>query len=326
MFKWLDRRVAAQVGVVGLGLLGGSLLRRLAATASGGIRGIGWDTDADTRERAGAAGLAVSASLEELAANSDVLFVAVPLPELSIVFTAISGVADPAMIVTDLTSVKQPVRDLAGAYGFAFVGGHPMAGTEESGFTASTPALLADATWVLTLDEETDMAAWLTVAALVTSLGCRVIPCTSPEHDRAVARVSHLPHVVAAALTLGAAGDPLPLSLAAGSFRDATRVAATRAELVAAMCGGNAASLDAELTAFANRLRESRPALYEPERLTAWFSAAEAVRKVWPPVADVQTELAVDGQLPEHLLVAGRAGGHVTAVTAEQVVIRTPMP
>jgi len=316
--------VITRVGVVGLGLIGGSLLRRLEVTAGGMTRATGWDADAHTRVRVATAGLSVSTSLEELAAVSEVIFVAVPLPELSSVFAGIASLVDPAAVVTDLTSVKQPVRDLAATYDFTFVGGHPMAGSERSGFPASTSDLFADAAWVLTLDDGTDVAAWLEVAELITSLGCRVVPCTSAEHDRAVARVSHLPHVVAAALTIGAADDPLALALAAGSFRDATRVAGTRPELIAAMCGGNAAAVDAELKAFVTRLQEAQLLLRDPKRLAAWFAAAGSVRKEWPPVANGQTGLVIDEHLPARLLAAGRAGRQVTSINAGYVMVAMP--
>lgn len=306
---------------MGLGLIGGSLLRRLGSAAGAGVQATGWDADAHTRVRAATSGLTISTSLEELAAVSEVVFVAVPLPELSSVFNGIAGLLEPASIVSDLTSVKQPVRELASAYDFNFVGGHPMAGSEKSGFAASSADLLADAAWVLTLDTETDMHAWLEVAGLITSLGCRIAPCSSPEHDRAVARVSHLPHIVAAALTMLAADDPLALALAAGSFRDATRVATTRPELSAAMCAGNAAAVDDELDALVTRLAQAQPHLHDPQRLTAWFAAACSVRAAWPPPAGARVELAIDEQLPEALLSVGRAGGQVTSINAGSVVV-----
>lgn len=284
----------------------------------------GWDTNAHTRIRAATAGLVVAESLEELAAVSEVLFVAVPMPDIGGVFAGISGLVEPSSIVTDVTSVKQPVRDLAATHEFTFVGGHPMAGTEASGFAASDAELLAEAAWVLTIDEGTDLTAWLTLAGLITSLGCRVIPCTSLEHDRAVARVSHLPHILAAALSIAAADDPLGMTLAAGSFRDATRVATTRPELIAAMCGGNSDALGPELSDFVARLQDALFKLDQPDALASWFAAAGAVRANWPPVVTHRTDLPIDDKLAEQLLAAGRAGGQVTAVTTEHVVLRGP--
>lgn len=309
---------------MGLGLIGGSLLRRLGSPAGAGVQATGWDADAHTRVRAATSGLTVSTSLEELAVASEVIFVAVPLPELSSVFSGIAGLTDPAAVVSDLTSVKQPVRDLAAGFDFTFVGGHPMAGSEKSGFRASSPDLFDGAAWVLTIDAETDVRSWLEIAGLITSLGCHIVPCTSMEHDRAVARVSHLAHVVAGALMMMAGEDPLALGLAAGSFRDATRVAATRPELTSAMCGGNAEAVEEELDALVQQLEHVQPYLHDPQRLTAWFAAACTIRAGWPPGAGAATELAIDEHLLEQLLAVGRAGGQVTSIKAGSVVVTTP--
>ncbi|WP_279582375.1 prephenate dehydrogenase/arogenate dehydrogenase family protein [Fodinicola feengrottensis] len=97
-----------------------------------------------------------------------------------------------------------------------YVGGHPMSGTEKSGFAAADPALFTGRVWVLCLDERTSVADWLRLADLYTSAGARVVPATAAEHDSAVAAISHLPHVVASAVAAGAADEPLALALAAG--------------------------------------------------------------------------------------------------------------
>ncbi|MEJ7702652.1 MAG: prephenate dehydrogenase/arogenate dehydrogenase family protein [Geodermatophilaceae bacterium] len=139
-----------------------------------------------------------------------------------------------------------------------FVGGHPMAGTEQSGFAASDPGLYDGAAWVLCLQEDTDLTKWLRVAAVLTGIGARVVPATAAEHDAAVAQVSHLPHLLAAALasTVADAG-PLALTLAAGSFRDGTRVAATAPELPTSMCQDNVDAVRAALAETVDRLRSA---------------------------------------------------------------------
>lgn len=329
MFKWEDLAVEQQggIGVVGLGLMGGSLLRRLSAS---GAMASGWDADPATRSAAAAAGLTVPASLGDLVSGSGTVFVAVPLTQLGQVLDDLSAAGRPAFVVSDLTSVKGPVRMLAAGRDLAFVGGHPMAGTAESGFAASDADLLAGCPWVLALDEETDLAAWLAVAAIVTDLGARVVPVTSLDHDAVVARVSHLPHLLAAVLVAGVADDPLARTLAAGSFRDGTRVAATRAELTAAMCSGNAEAIDAELAKALNRLDSARRLLRRPDKLTEWFAAAQQIRAGWPPVGTpgpqppAELTLSVDDDLRAHLLAAGSAGGHVTHVAPEAVVVSLP--
>lgn len=305
------------VGVVGLGLMGGSLLRRLAVV---GLPATGWDLDPATGDLATAAGLSVSASMADLAAGCDPIFVAVPSTALNRVFAALP----PDVVVSDLTSVKQRVRTLAAAHGLTFVGGHPMAGTEASGFAAASAELLAGAPWVLTLDDDTALSTWLTVAGILTSLGCRVVPCTSAVHDRAVARVSHLPHVLAAAVTSAAGHDPLALALAAGSFRDATRVAATRPELVAAMCGDNAEALKIEIAALRRHLEHLEERLPDPDRLTEFFAVAQRVRANWPPPAGPDTEMALDEDLRARLLALGSGGGCVTRVGPDRLIAMVP--
>src|SRR6266566_1601287 len=153
-----------RVAVVGLGLIGGSVARRLAPAHDV----VGWDAEARTREQAPAAGLPVAGSVEEAAAGADVAVVATPLGTTATVLTALS--TTDCRTVTDVGSVKVPVLGAASAAGLAerFVGGHPMAGTERAGFAASDPALLDGAAWVLCLDDGTDLGSWLRVAALVT--------------------------------------------------------------------------------------------------------------------------------------------------------------
>lgn len=301
------------IAVIGLGLIGGSAMRAL--TRAGHCLA-GYDADPVTREIAAGTGrmeildaaaqrksstgpggspvrrpgrCRVSPSVADAVAQADLVILAVPLP-------AVCGVLDEVAaagyqgLVTDVTSVKQPVRALAGARltartGARFVGGHPMTGKETSGFAATDPDLFHGCAWVLCLEPgETQMDDWLTLVGLVTQLGARVVPCTAAEHDSAVARISHVPHLVASALAGCAGGDPLALALAAGSFRDGTRVAATRPALVAAMCGGNAPAVRQVLDAVLADLTAARDALDAADpvaQLPAWLTPGHQVRTRW---------------------------------------------
>jgi len=147
--------------------------------------------------------------------------------------------------IIGLTGRQAQIDQVKKQYGiFAEPSPHPMAGKESSGFLAGGPQLFDGCAWVLCLEPgDTDLTDWLTLAGLCTSLGARVVPVTAAEHDRAVAQISHVPHLLAAALSGVLAGNPLAGTLAAGSFRDGTRVAGSRPELIAAMCGGNAAAV-----------------------------------------------------------------------------------
>jgi prephenate dehydrogenase len=310
------------VAVIGLGLIGGSLLRALAAA---GHEVTGFDADPATRDGAAGAGFRVAGSAFEAAARAEVVVLAVPLPVLPEV---LPGLARHDGLITDVTSVKTPVLDLARRHRLPrFVGGHPMAGKETSGFAAADPALFTGCTWVLGLEPETALDDWLTLAALCTSFGARVVPATAAEHDRAVAQVSHVPHLLAAALARQLAGNPLAGALAAGSFRDGTRVAATRAELTAAMCGGNAAEVEHTLHAVLGDLHHLHDLLETPDPIAALIpplAAASDLRRAWPPrPSDVDVELPARA---DRLLDLGRAGGWVTAVSADRRTVRTKRP
>jgi prephenate dehydrogenase len=294
------------VAVIGLGLIGGSVLRALAAS---GHRVLGFDADPATRATARTA-----AARAPVGARWQIT-----------VLDEVAG-AGYSGLVTDVTSVKGPVRDLveqrlhSGDNRLAsFVGGHPMAGREVSGFTAGDPDLFAGCAWVLCLEpDRTVLPDWLELAALVTGLGARAVPATAAEHDRAVAAVSHVPHLLASVLAHAVAGDPLAAVLAAGSFRDGSRVAASRPELVAAMCGGNAAAVAPALDAALDALEAMRVVLDGPEPVTALrplLVPGNAARRAWPPTAGAPVELPAR---VETLLELGRAGGWVSAVAADR--------
>ncbi len=314
------------VAVIGLGLIGGSLLRALAGA---GHAVLGFDADPATRATARtAAALApngrrwqVAQTIRDAAATAELVVVAVPLPAVPAVLRELDGYAG---LLTDVTSVKGPVAELA--RGRRFVGGHPMAGKETSGFGAADPELFAGAAWVLCLEDDTPLADWLELAALVTGLGARAVPATAAEHDRAVATVSHVPHLLAAALSAAAAGEPLAATLGAGSFRDGTRVAASRPELVAAMCGGNAAAVGPALDAVLAELAAARAALDDADpvaALTPWLAPGSAARRAWPPRPGEERDLPARADLLRRL---GRAGGWVTAVSADRRTVTAVMP
>ncbi len=236
------------VGVVGLGQLGGSLA---AALAAAGRPVSGWDVDPAARDAAAARGTRITQEL------SGVVVLAVPLPAMP---SALDGLTvDPDATVTDLGSVKAPVLGTVGAaVGGRFVGGHPMCGTERSGHAATDPGLFTGARWALCLEPDTELPRWLRVAEVALAVGAEVVPVTAAEHDDAVAAISHVPHLLAAALATAAGqAGPLALALAAGSFRDGTRVIGSDPAFVTAMVEGNAGPAAAALTRVQQQL--SRP-------------------------------------------------------------------
>ena len=332
-------RVAAlKVAVIGLGLIGGSVLRALAER---GHQVSGYDSDPSTRAtaRTAAARAApkarwqVTASLADAVREADLTVVAVPLPAVGAVFDELASVGYVG-VVTDVTSVKSPVRDLAksrlrsGGQALAtYVGGHPMAGRETSGFRAADARLFDGCAWVLCLSEaDTETRDWTGLAALVTDLGARVVPATPEEHDSAVAAVSHVPHLLAAALAARIATHPLAATLGAGSFRDGTRVAASRPELIAAMCGGNAPAVLASLDAVVADLSAAQAILDGADpigALRAWLAPGHSARVGWPPAPGETSQLPARVDV---LLRLGRFGGWITDVSDDRRTVTAVLP
>jgi prephenate dehydrogenase len=280
---------APPVGVVGLGQLGGSLA---AALVAAGRPVTGWDVDPAARAAAEARGVRIGTEL------AGVVVLAVPLPAMA---TALDGLTvAPDATITDVGSVKGPVlTGVGGAVGGRFVGGHPMCGTERSGPEAVDPGLFRGARWAVCLEPGTELPRWLRVAEVALAVGAEVVPVTAAEHDDAVAAISHVPHLLAAALAAAAAAaGPLALNLAAGSFRDGTRVAGSDPALVTAMVAGNAGPTAAALDRV--RAQLDRP---WPELVAAGHAVARR------PAGRRPVRVPLDRAA---LLALGRAGGAVT--------------
>lgn len=322
--------------MIGLGLIGGSLTRALAAR---GHRVMGYDLDPATRAmaRTGAAQAPagqrwqVTSSIRDAVAECGLVVIAVPLPSVRLVLDELAN-SGYAGLITDVTSVKVPVRDMAlerlrnrGQRLAGFVGGHPMAGREHAGFDATDAGLFNGCAWVLCLEHDTPMSDWLALASLFTSLGARIVPTTAAAHDEAVAAVSHLPHLVAAALAT-ATGDPLAATLAAGSYRDATRVAATPPALIGAMCGGNSEYLSQVLDELLAVLGAARKALSSADPTTAitrWAEPGHRARTRWPVGWGVPRQIEA---APSILLALGDDGGWITEVGSDRRTVTAVWP
>ncbi len=253
---------AERVAVVGTGLIGTSIA--MAAERVGdAVRG--FDTDPDAL--AGAAdrsGLAPATSLEECVAGATVVVVSTPIP------AAPAAVADalrlaPDAVVTDVASVKSRVaseiREAAGSDDLArYVGGHPMGGSERSGPDHASASVVDGIVWML--DEQADAAALERVEAFVAKIGARPVRLDAERHDRLVAMVSHLPQVASTALMGAAAaeeaGEPELLLLAAGGFRDLTRLAASSPHLWSDILVANADAIGRAISLYIDRLSALR--------------------------------------------------------------------
>ena len=306
--------------VLGLGLIGGSIMR---AGAAAGREVFGYNRSVEGAHAARADGFDATTDLTATltrAAEADALIVlAVPMPALPSMLAHIGELA-PGCPLTDVTSVKTAVHDEVRAAGLLqrFVGGHPMTGTAQSGWAAGYAGLFTRAPWVVSVDDHVDPTVWSMVMTLALDCGALVVPARSDEHDAAAAAISHLPHLLAEALAVTAAEVPLAFALAAGSFRDGTRVAATAPDLVRAMCEGNSAQLLPAVDRTIDLLSRARDSLDWDNSVAELVEDGHAARIRYDsfPRSDIYTVVIGAEKWREELAAAGRAGG----------VIRSALP
>jgi len=277
------------VGVLGAGLIGGSICKSLrqAGQVDIAVFSQSESTQSDVRND----GFRVVDSIADLVAQSDVIFVCVPLNVQMAVFEeiarAITTTSRDGIVITDVSSVKgadaRAATELFSRVGAVFVPGHPMAGTEFTGFNASSVDMFQGATWVLCPEgAPTDVVGSL--AQLVLSTGAKVSLLDIDSHDAAVGAISHLPYVVAATLAsvVGSQEDKqLALQLAAGSFRDGTRVAGSEPWLSTSMVTFNRAQVLRLLAQFQGEIEKMVSSIRsgnEDDILNA-FQRAQNVRR-----------------------------------------------
>ncbi len=306
--------------VLGLGLIGGSLLR---AAVGSGREALGYNRSPEGVHGARDDGFNATTDLTEAltwAAERDALVVlAVPMPAVGQLLAHVRRLA-PGCPLTDVISVKGAVLAEVRSAGLLdrYVGGHPMAGTAHSGWSAGSADLFAGAPWVIGVDEHVDATIWADVMNLALDCGSVVVPAKSDEHDAAAAAISHLPHLLAEALAATAGEVPLAFALGAGSFRDGTRVAGTTPDLVRAMCEANADQLVPTLDHALELLRHARTSLVERGSVAELVDAGHAARVRFENFSrpDIVTIVLGGENWREELAAAGRAGA----------VIRSALP
>jgi prephenate dehydrogenase len=295
----------------------------MRAAAAAGREVFGYNRSIDAVQAAKFDGFDATENLDKTltrAADSKALIVlAVPVPALPLMLGHIRDSA-PQCPLTDVTSVKSAVLEEVQSFGLLerFVGGHPMAGTAHSGWSAGNPRLFVGAPWVISVDDHVDADVWTMVMNLALDCDSVVVPARSDEHDAAAATISHLPHLLAEALAITAGQVPLAFALAAGSFRDGTRVAATAPDLVRAMCEANADQLLPVLERTLGLLGHARDALAAKSPLTDLVEGGHASRIRYDSFSRPEIVTIVIGEenWREELAAAGRAGG----------VIRSALP
>jgi prephenate dehydrogenase len=274
------------VVIAGVGLIGGSIglgvrQRFLAHTV------IGLDHDPVALEAALGLGVIDEAHLQPgpWLKEADLIVLASPARSLEPLARRLEPHLSPHTILTDVGSVKaELVRALSH---LRFVGGHPMAGSERFGVQNADAALLENAVWVLTPTGDTDPAALELVRTFVEHLGARPIVTHPEQHDRLVAAVSHVPYLTAVALTQLIASDDdrdLMMLLAAGGFRDLTRVASGSPRMSRDMVVGNKDAIRRALAGMREQLARLEVLLDQPEELLEHAESAKRARDSLPIV------------------------------------------
>jgi prephenate dehydrogenase len=310
-----DRAGASlHVAVIGTGLIGASLglaLRPLPQVA--GI--VGWDRDAEQLATAVERGAVTAAAgdLTEAVAGADVVFLAVPASAVAAVAGEVGPHLRDGAVLTDVASVKGRVVEALQAAvrpGVHVVGGHPMAGSHEAGAAHASAELFVGATYLLTPTTHTDPEAYRRLHGLVAGLGARVLAVSPDRHDLLVAVVSHLPQLAATTLMNLAAERARDehaglLLLAAGGFRDATRVAASNPDLWLDICAENRDAIVAVLDDYRERIGALRSvlALSDEAGLRRALADARAARRALPG-----KETATGALVELHLPIPDRPG------------------
>ena len=312
------------IAVIGVGLIGGSIA--LAARERLGASVSGFDECGAALSTALARGALDRAcsDLAEAAAEAEAVFVAVPVGALSPTVGAALRAASSDCVVTDVGSTKRAV--VAAHRDPRFVGGHPLAGAENSGVEHARVDLFEGATWYLTPTAGTSGLLYERLYRLLHGLGARPAAIEPETHDVILATVSHLPHVLAnvlvsqAARALAAGGERLPAT--GPSFRDATRVAGAPSRIWSDIYVSNRDALAAGIEDTIARLQEVRDALRAADaaRITDWNEDAAADRRrlleaelAGGPLFELRASVPNrPGVIAQLALELGRAGVNIT--------------
>jgi prephenate dehydrogenase len=268
------------VAVLGVGLIGGSI--GLATRRRAGARVCGYDRDERVRERALELG-AVDRMASDIAGaveDADVVFVAVPVGALAETVRLALQSARADAVVTDVASTKRVLAEVGADE--RLIGGHPLAGAETAGVEQAREDLFDGAVWYLTpAGGSTAGVLYERLHRLLTTIGARPAAIDAETHDRLLAAVSHLPHVLANLLVAQAAGtlaeaSPGRLPAVGPSFRDATRVAGANSAIWTDIFMSNRDALIAAIDEFAERMAAVRAQLAagDADAITAWNESA----------------------------------------------------
>ena len=207
-----------RIGVVGLGLIGGSIFKNILEAKKHEVVGISRSVNEYN----------VSKDYNNLR-GCDLVFVCTPMNVTLEILDKLEDYLDEKTIVTDVCSLKEFVSKKT--YRYKFIPSHPMAGTEHQGWDYAFPDLFEGATWAVTLKDDTSLEDFSVLKSVIEELGANTVMTTPQEHDKAVALISHAPMLIAQALCKNIENNELAQKLASSGFRDTTRLAMSNVEM-----------------------------------------------------------------------------------------------
>jgi len=273
-----------RIAVLGAGLIGGSI-GLAARECVEGAEVVGFGRSPERLERARELGAidSVAETLEQALEGASACFCCAPVGVLGDQIAAALEAAGEDCVVTDVGSIKGDIVDAVGDP--RFVGGHPIAGAETAGVDHARADLFRGATWYLTPTQQSSGVLFERLHRFVAALGARPVAIDAESHDRLLATVSHLPHVLANVLVAQAAGalgeEDEALPRVGPSFRDATRVAGANSAIWTDIYVANREAIASEIDAAVERLQAAATTLRagDPEALTAWNEHAADCRR-----------------------------------------------
>ena len=207
-----------RIGIIGLGLIGGSIFKNLLEGKKHDVIGISRSVNEFN----------VTKDYNNLK-GCDLVFVCTPMNVTLEILDKLNDILDEKTVVTDVCSLKEFVSKKS--YKYKFIPSHPMAGTEHQGWDYAFPDLFEGAVWAVTPKNDTDMKDFELLKSVIAELGAETVLTTPQEHDKAVALISHAPMLVAQALCKNIEDNELAQKLAASGFRDTTRLAMSNVEM-----------------------------------------------------------------------------------------------
>lgn len=258
-----------ELGFIGFGLIGGSIAKSLKKRGAD-IRVLVYSRRKNPDLLVGCEEGVIDKivyEIDESFSSCNIIFLCAPVKRIIDLLPDVKRVASPSCIITDVGSVKGEICQAAVNMGLGhqFIGGHPMAGSEKSGYANASDILLENAFYLLTPLSENEDSDIETLSSLVRMTGATCVVLSPKEHDRMTALISHIPHLIAVSLVNlvrnNDSDDRTLKTFAAGGFRDITRIASSSPQMWEEICLSNADAIDMYLEEFENLIRQCRNAV-----------------------------------------------------------------